>query len=64
MTLYVDGGWSGWAGDTIVQLTDGSVWRQAEYYYEYQYAYRPKLDISNGNLHVNRMSRAVRVRGL
>ena len=64
MTLYVDGAWSGWAGDTIVQLTDGSVWRQHEYYYEYQYAYRPKVDIANGKMHVNGMNRAVRVRRL
>lgn len=34
MTLYIDGSWSGWSGDTIVQLTDGSVWRQDEYLYE------------------------------
>jgi len=35
VTLYVDGSWSGWDGDTILQLTDGSVWRQDEYHYEY-----------------------------
>jgi hypothetical protein len=29
MTLHVGGIWSGWAGDPIVQLTDGFVWRQA-----------------------------------
>jgi hypothetical protein len=64
MTLYVDAEWSGWAGDTIVQLTDGSVWRQDEYYYEYRYAYRPKVTISSGEMHVNGMSGAVRVRRL
>jgi hypothetical protein len=31
MTLHVDGTWSGWAGDSIVQRTDGLLWRQAEY---------------------------------
>jgi hypothetical protein len=34
LTLLVDGEWSGWDGETVVQLTDGSVWRQDEYYYE------------------------------
>ncbi len=31
MTLYVEDEWSGWDGDTVVRLTDGSVWRQHEY---------------------------------
>ena len=64
MTLYIDGAWSGWTDDTIVQLTDSSVWRQDEYHYEYRYAYRPEANISNGKLEVNGMSRAVRVRRL
>lgn len=64
MTLYVDGSWSGWSGDTIVQLTDGSVWRQEEYHYEYHYAYRPKVEVSAGKMTVVGMSRAVRVRRL
>ncbi len=25
MALHVNGSWSGWSGDTIVELTDGSV---------------------------------------
>jgi hypothetical protein len=64
VTLYVDDDWAGWDGDTIVKLTDGSVWRQDEYYYEYRYAYRPKVDIFNGKMQVNGMNRAVRVRRL
>jgi hypothetical protein len=59
--LYVDGDWSGWDGDTVVRLTDGSVWHQDEYYYEYRYAYRPKVVISNGKMQVNGMHKAVRV---
>lgn len=64
MTLYIDNEWQGWSGDTIVQLTDGSVWRQDEYYYEYRYAYRPKVAIVNGKMTVDGMTRAVRVRRL
>ena len=60
--LYIDGSWNGWSGETIVQLTDGSVWKQDEYHYEYHYAYRPKVVITNGKMQVDGMSRAVRVR--
>lgn len=64
MTLTIDGSWTGWSGDTIVQMTDGSIWRQDEYHYEYHYAYRPRATITNGRMHVNGMSKAVRVRRL
>ena len=64
MTLYIDGAWEGWSGDTIVQLTDGSVWRQDEYLYEYHYAYRPKVEILGSKMLVAGMQRAVRVRRL
>lgn len=64
MAIYIDGAWEGWSGDTIVQLTNGSVWRQEEYHYEYRYAYRPKVEIRNGKMQVDGMSRAVRVRRL
>ena len=64
LTLNIDGAWRGWSGDTIVQLTDGSVWRQAEYHYEYRYAYRPKVEITNGKMRVDGMNRAIRVRRL
>lgn len=64
MTLTIDGSWSGWDGDTIVQMTDGSIWRQDEYYYEYHYAYRPTATITNRQMQVQGMSRAVRVRRL
>lgn len=64
MTLTIDGSWTGWGGDTIVQMTDGSIWRQDEYHYEYYYAYRPTATITNGRMQVYGMSRAVRVRRL
>lgn len=61
MTVYVDGSWEGWRGNTVVVLTDGSVWRQTEYRYEYRYAYRPKVVIARGRMHVDGMRHAVRV---
>lgn len=64
MTLHVNGAWTGWDGSTTVQLTDGSVWRQAEYHYEYRYAYGPEVTISNGKMQVSGMNRSVRVRRL
>lgn len=64
LVLQVDGSWEGWSGDTIVQLTDGSVSRQDEYVYSYSYAYRPNVSISNGKMLVDGMNQAVRVRRL
>ena len=68
MRLQINGSWRGWSGDTIVQLTDGSVWRQDEYHYEYHYeyhdAYRPQATITNGKMLVDGMARAIRVRRL
>jgi len=64
MTLYIDAAWEGWSGDTIVQLTDGSVWRQDEYHYEYRYAYRPAVEISGNKMTVTGMSKPIRVRRL
>jgi hypothetical protein len=64
MALHVNGSWNGWSGDTIVELTDGSVWKQVEYRYEYRYSYRPKVEISSNKMLVAGMSRAVRVRRL
>ncbi|SHG13199.1 hypothetical protein SAMN05443575_1458 [Jatrophihabitans endophyticus] len=62
MQTHVRGAWHGWKGDTVVQLDDGSKWKQAEYHYEYRYAYRPEAMMSGDQLYVQGMSRAVRVR--
>ena len=62
--VHVDGRWSGWDGDTVVQLTDGSVWRQDEYHYEYLNAYRPPARVVDSRMMVQGMSRPVRVRRL
>lgn len=62
MTLQVKSSWRGWNGRTVVELTDGSKWKQDEYYYEYQYAYRPEAAVVGGAMIVAGMNRAVRVR--
>ncbi len=64
MRLQIEDEWNGWDGDTIVKLTDGSVWRQEEYLYEYRYAYRPQITLQGSVMHVDGMSRGVRVRRL
>ncbi|MGH7019576.1 MAG: hypothetical protein ACREEY_06850 [Brevundimonas sp.] len=64
MTLQVEDDWEGWDGDTIVKLSDGSVWRQEEYHYEYSYSYRPYVTLAGDLMHVQGMSRAIRVRRL
>lgn len=64
MRYTVKGSWRGWSGDTIVEMMDGSIWRQAEYLYEYFYAYMPQATIRDDIMHVDGMSNAVRVRRL
>jgi hypothetical protein len=39
----VDGDFEGWEGETIVKLTNGQIWQQTEYHYEYHYAFMPKV---------------------
>jgi hypothetical protein len=39
----IDGDFEGWEGETIVKLTNGQIWQQSSYYYEYYYAYRPEV---------------------
>jgi len=36
MQTRIAGAWTGWSGDTIVKLANGTVWRQDQYYYRYQ----------------------------
>ena len=58
----VAGEWSGWDGETIVELEDSTTWQQAEYLYEYHYAYRPEAMVHDNQMVVEGMSRPVRVR--
>lgn len=62
MRKQVEDSWEGWDGDTVVRLTDGSVWRQAEYHYEYRYSYRPQVIMDGDTMYVDGMRRGVRVR--
>ncbi|KFD30066.1 hypothetical protein [Sphingobium yanoikuyae] len=59
--MQVENEWEGWDGETIVKLTDGSVWRQEEYHYEYRYAYRPTVVIQSGRMFIEGMSRGILV---
>jgi hypothetical protein len=43
METQVDGDFIGWEGQTIVKLSNGQIWRQTEYHYEYHYAYMPRV---------------------
>jgi hypothetical protein len=45
----IDGDFEGWTGDTVFKLTNGQVWQQATYAYNYHYAYRPKVMIYKGD---------------
>ena len=62
MKSKIDGEWYGWDGDTIVRLVNGSAWRQMQYYYRYQYKYRPEVIIDGNQMLVAGMPKAVRVR--
>lgn len=61
LQTHVRGAWHGWKGDTVVQLDDGSKWEQAEYHYEYRYAYRPAASLEGDLLSVEGMSCPIRV---
>lgn len=64
MKSRVKGAWTGWSGDTVVQLENGSIWRQAQYYYRYQYKHRPVAIVDGNQMHVDGMPRMVRVQRL
>jgi hypothetical protein len=41
----IDGEFKGWEGETEYRLTNGQVWKQSAYKYEYKYAYMPDVVI-------------------
>jgi hypothetical protein len=41
----ISGDFHGWDGETIFKLTNGQIWQQAEYGYEYEYAFQPEVTI-------------------
>lgn len=50
MIKRIEGAWTGWSGNTIVKLTDGSVWEQTEYFYLYRYACRLAAAVTNNKM--------------
>lgn len=56
----------GFNGESVFQFENGGVWKQAEYKYNYYYAYRPEAAVVDGingpELHVEGMEETVRVR--
>lgn len=63
---YIDGAFTGWTGRGVYRLTDGSLWQQVNYLYQYQYLYRPEARIiSEGGtyyLEVEGMDERIEVR--
>jgi hypothetical protein len=57
---------NGAGGETLYRLTNGQVWKQSRYLYQYHYAYRPQVCIVHeGNeyvMHVQGMSNGIPVR--
>lgn len=41
----IAGDFNGWDGETVFKLDNGQIWEQAEYDYEYSYAFRPDVTI-------------------
>lgn len=41
----IDGEFSGWDGETIFKMINGTIWQQASYDYTYHYAYMPDVII-------------------
>lgn len=44
----IDGEFQGWDGTSRYRLLNGQIWEQAEYKYEYKYAYMPKICLYQG----------------
>jgi hypothetical protein len=45
----IDGEFHGWDGDTVYELTDGTVIKESNYHYHYHYAYDPEVILYNCN---------------
>jgi hypothetical protein len=41
----INGEFKGWEGETAYELTNGQVWKQCTYHYEYTYAHIPDVVI-------------------
>lgn len=62
----IEGSFEGWDGDTIFKLTNGQIWQQDEYDYEYGYEYNPDVlifkDGSNWKIKVEGMDDTISVK--
>ena len=45
----IDGTFEGWQGNTKYKLTNGQIWEQVVYKYQYKYSHRPVATIANVN---------------
>lgn len=43
----IDDAFEGWQGESEYKLTNGQIWKQDRYKYEYKYSYRPHVIIYN-----------------
>ena len=61
----LDGESEGFTGESVFVMSDGSIYRQTEYYYSYRYQYRPKVTLINDReIILPGIARAVRVERL
>ena len=64
----IDGEFNGWEGETVVQLMNGQIWQQTDFYYWFYYAYMPKVLIyrsgAGWKMHVNGVDHDVEVKRL
>lgn len=42
----IDGDFNGAEGESVYKLTNGQIWQQSRYMYQYMYAYRPMVRIA------------------
>ena len=60
--LRVKGSWGGFARDRVIELNDGSIWRQVDDHYEWRFAHQPAAAIEGDRMIVKGMKRPVKVR--
>ena len=65
---FVAGEFQGFDGDTVIRLMDGSIWEQTEFYWEWHWAYMPRVVVyrsgTGWRMQVEGIRRAVAVRRL
>jgi hypothetical protein len=46
---HIDGDFNGWEGETVYEMDDGTIWKQATYHYHYHFAFHPEVLIYKDN---------------